>query len=251
MSAGKRRPSPGHLTKAPALVRLLDGSLVRRFKLARALTEFGYDVIEGDHDPVSLIGDGRCDLLLIEADQAPGALWPVEDLCQIARAHWRDCVIVQLAGEEDWSKERCRLSGITAALSKPVTTDALHACLQALLSTPEPLAPLLDMGILIDLERLGGRAFVAELVEQFAIECEALPQALELAAKARDDYAFCALLHALRSAAGNLGASRVFARCLAWRELSAMELAQDGDCRVAILRDDLAQTIIALRALPG
>jgi hypothetical protein len=30
-----------------------------------------------------------------------------------------------------------------------------------------------------------------------------------------------------------------------------MDLAQDGDCRVAILRDDLAQTIIALRALPG
>jgi two-component system sensor histidine kinase RpfC len=132
-----------------------------------------------------------------------------------------------------------------------VTTDALHACLQTLLGTPEPLAPLLDMRILVDLERLGGRAFVAELVEQFAIECEALPQALELAAKARDDYAFCALLHALRSAAGNLGASRVFARCLAWRELSAMDLAQDGDCRVAILRDDLAQTIIALRALPG
>lgn len=251
MSAGKLKPSPGYLRNAPALVRLLDDSRVRRFKLARALTALGYDVIEGNHDPASLILNGRCDLLLIDADQAPGALWPIEDLCQMARARWRDCVIALMTGDEDWTKERCRLSGITAALRKPVTPDALHACLQALLSTPEPLAPLLDIGILVDLERLGGRVFVAELVEQFAIECEALPQALALAAKARDAHSFCALLHALRSAAGNLGALRIFARCLSWRELSAVDLAQDGESCVAILRDELAQTIIALRALPG
>lgn len=252
MSASKLKPSPGHLTKTPALVRLLDGSLVRRIKLARALTALGYDVIEGDHDPASLIVNGRCDLLLIEADQAPGAPWPVEDLCKLARAHWRSCAIVLLVADGDqWPQGRREEAGIDAAFAKPLKADALHACLQTLLSKPEPETPLLDVSVLASLERLGGRAFVAELIEQFASECEALPQALELAAKARDDYAFCALLHALRSAAGNLGATRVFARCLAWRDLGAMDLAQDGMGRVALLRADLAQTLIALRALPG
>lgn len=235
--------------KAPALVRLLDGSRVRRFKLARALAAFGYDVDEAGYDPASLVRDGPCDLLLIEADQAPGGLWRLDEACRLARAHWRACAIVLLVADEtQWPQERRAAAGIDALLRKPITPDALHARLQALLHKLEPEAPLLDLRILEDLERLGGRAFVAELIGQFAHECEALPQALELAAQAGDDFAFCALLHALRSAAGNLGASRIFARCLAWRQATAPELAQDGAGRVALLRADLAQTLVALRA---
>jgi hypothetical protein len=83
------------------------------------------------------------------------------------------------------------------------------------------------------------------------VKCEALPKALESAALSGDAQAFGALLHALRSAAGNLGASRIFARCLAWRETSAAELARDGAARVAILRADFAQTLVALRAFAG
>lgn len=252
MSKSQAGPSARLSTQTPARVRLMDESRLRRFVLARALRAFGYEVTEGDCDPVSLVEDGPCDLLLIDADQAPGALCSLDDACKTARAHWPDCAIALLVADDDqWPQDRREDAGVDAALRKPVEPSALHACLEALLEKPAPEAPLLDLRVLADIERLGGRAFVAGLIEQFAGECETLPDALDLAAKARDDYAFCALLHALRSAAGNLGASRVFARCLAWRDLGALELSQDGESRVAILREDLAQTLVALRALPG
>lgn len=230
---------------------MLDDSKVRRFKLARALSALGYDVIASGHDPGALVDDGPCDLLLIEADQAPGAHWRLDDLCRLARAHWRSGVIALLVADaSQWPQERAEAAGLDAILRKPVTGEALHAFFEPLLRRRQPEA-LLDMGVLRDLENLGGRAFVAELIGQFARECEALPQALELAALAGDDDAFCTILHALRSAAGNLGASRIFARCLEWREASKLELAQDGARRIAILRADLAQTLVAMRAFAG
>ncbi len=250
-----KHTGPAPWPRSLALVRLLDDSRVRRFKRARALARLGYEVIESAAEPASLTGDGACDLLLIEADQAPGALWTLDDLSRLGRAHWPHCAIALLGADANaWPRARLAAAGIDEGLDKSFAPEDLGCVLQAASAAREsapPDAPLLDPHVLDGLERLGGRAFIAELIEQFAQECEALPKALESAALSGDAQAFGALLHALRSAAGNLGASRIFARCLAWRETSAAELARDGAARVAILRADFAQTLVALRAFAG
>ena len=246
---------PASWQQKRVLVRLLDDSRVRRFKRARALTRLGYEVIESAAEPASLMGRGACDLLLVEADQAPGALWTLDDLSRLGRAHWPHCTIVLLGADASaWPSARLASAGIDEALDTSFAPEDLRGVLQAACAARQsspPDAPLLDLHVLDGLERLGGRAFIAELIEQFAQECEALPKALESAALSGDAQAFGALLHALRSAAGNLGASRIFARCLAWRETSAAELADYGAARVAILRADFVQTLVALRAFAG
>lgn len=253
------RPDLKHVetrTRTRTLARLLDDSRVRRFKRARTLERLGYEVIEAAAEPASLTGQGACDLLLVEADQAPCALWTLDDLCRLGRAHWPHCAIVLLGADANgWPKARLAAAGIDEALHKSFAPEELRAVLLGVRHAApvaceaSPLdAPILDPHVLHGLERLGGAAFIAELIEQFVQECEALPKALETAALSGDAHAFGALLHALRSAAGNLGASRIFDRCLAWRETSAAELAVDGAARVAILRSDFTQTLIALRA---
>ena len=82
-----------------ALVRLLDDSAVRRFKRARILARLGYEVIESAAEPAILTGHGACDLLLVDSDQAPGALWTLDDLTRLGRAHWPHCAIVLLGAE--------------------------------------------------------------------------------------------------------------------------------------------------------
>ena len=87
-------------------------------------------------------------------------------------------------------------------------------------------APLIDDATVSALLRLGGERFLGALLDQFALECAMAPPALCAALRAGDVETFHALLHGLGSAAGNLGARRVFARCVAWRAASAAHLAR-------------------------
>ena len=112
----------------------------------------------------------------------------------------------------------------------------------------EKPAALIDMRALDDLEALGGRAFVDEIVAQFSSDASTVLTSLATALASGDVEMFRDSTHALRSCAANVGAKGVFTTCLAWRDVAADELAADGQAWLARLETELAG---AQRALDG
>jgi HPt (histidine-containing phosphotransfer) domain-containing protein len=86
----------------------------------------------------------------------------------------------------------------------------------------------LDSRALGDLEKLGGRDFVRDIVAQFVADAAAVLASLSAAVDARDPKNFREQAHALRSCAANVGAQNVYRMCLAWRDLDAQEIAASG-----------------------
>ena len=95
--------------------------------------------------------------------------------------------------------------------------------------------------------QLGGAEFLSGLLDQFAVECAMTPPALCAALRAGDWESFHAVLHGLGSASGNIGAWRVFLRCRDWRAATPARLAREGDAFLAVLAEDLARSLVALR----
>ncbi len=125
-------------------------------------------------------------------------------------------------------------------LGKPVDPDLLIRIVGDRLRTdaaPIALAPpksgsaevaAIERRAIDDLRRLGGDAFVQEVVGQFFRDAETIVSALAQHVQARDVHAFQEDAHALRSCAANIGAMSVYQLCLAWRQTSESQLAEDG-----------------------
>lgn len=136
-------------------------------------------------------------------------------------------------------KDAATMPGLDDVLQTPVNLDALAACLTRLSSvadeteTPaasEP-APSFNIAALRDLETLGGAEFARDIAQQFLDDAVGLLANIRAAAEACDEAAFRDQAHALRSCAANVGARAIYEHCLAWRDLDAATLAQQGrDC---------------------
>jgi two-component system sensor histidine kinase RpfC len=107
---------------------------------------------------------------------------------------------------------------------------------------PEPL----DARALADLEKLGGRDFVRDIVAQFVADAAAVLASLTAAVTSRDPRVFREQAHALRSCAANVGAQNVYRMCLAWRDLDAQEIAASGAEYMQMLEEEFARVRGAL-----
>lgn len=152
-------------------------------------------------------------------------------------------------------------AGLDGCIGKPIEPtellEAVNASLGASVSRPtsiepptqlEPLpeGPAIDPRILRDLEKLGGRNFIEDVIEQFVADASRLFPDLETAATAGDSIAFRDHIHALRSCAGNVGATGLYKMCLAWRAMGPRELAAHGTECVARLETEFARAASAL-----
>jgi two-component system sensor histidine kinase RpfC len=107
---------------------------------------------------------------------------------------------------------------------------------------PDPL----DARALGDLEKLGGRDFVRDIVAQFVADAAAVLAGLAAAVAARDTKNFREQAHALRSCAANVGAQNVYRMCLAWRDLDAQEIAASGAHCMQMLEEEFERVRGAL-----
>ena len=191
-------------------------------------------------------------------------------------------VVALTADATPSARSRCLEAGMEACLMKPVDADLLIATIDALAletaaldGVPEPgtaaitapvpqktpaaapVAAAINIQALDDLEALGGRAFVDEIVAQFSADASTVLSSLGSALASNDVEMFRDSAHALRSCAANVGAQGVFATCLAWRDVAGAELAADGQAWLAKLETELADarqalgTYLALRAAIG
>ncbi|MEN9709874.1 MAG: sensory/regulatory protein RpfC [Pseudomonadota bacterium] len=173
-------------------------------------------------------------------------------------------VIALTADATEQTAEKCRAAGMAACLNKPIEPQALlaavaqHARQSVPLAAPSTqIAPEdatasmepVDPRALSDLEKLGGKSFVSEIVAQFISDAALVLQKLGEAVQMQDVTGFRDHAHALRSCAANVGAQAVYRRCLDLRDIDESELARAGLTHVRALERDFASACGILRPL--
>lgn len=175
----------------------------------------------------------------------------------------RTPVVALTADVTDETRARCLEAGIDDCVTKPIDLPRLLATIDRLArSNPEegrdtaeastivsfdesarPVASPesgVNLQAILDLDRLGGRDFVGEVVAQFVADAGLLLKELAVAAQARDGARFRDEAHALRSCSANVGARAIYELCLSWRDMSDAELARAGLESVARLEREYA-----------
>ncbi len=179
----------------------------------------------------------------------------------------RTAIVALTADATVETRRRCLEAGMDDILTKPIDRQALLAWLgqfQAAkikkASRPEvgapddqPAAPALpaadqpiDETALRDLESLGGKAFVDQIVDQFVTDAASVLRELAQSVATGDAHAFREQAHALRSCAANVGARRVYELCLEWRAIDSAEVATRGEACVRQLEDEFSRVREAL-----
>ena len=141
-------------------------------------------------------------------------------------------------------RERCLAAGMDGYLSKPIDPAALFAALEQEAPLPAPVQPAppaeRPSGAPIDwkllLERLGDETLAVDVLRVFLADCPHRLVSIKAAVDAKDGPAIHSAAHALKGAAGNIAATRLFeaarvlerlgtedrfdAAAAAWRQLS-------------------------------
>lgn len=162
------------------------------------------------------------------------------------------------------ARSRCLEAGMDACATKPIDYDRLMDVIDTTIRgvAPHPAretardlgqrlagvvaAPVLDAEKLAELEALGGKGFVEELVDEFLVESDRLVRDLSDAVADENVTAFREAAHALRSSAANVGAGAIFELCLGWRQTDARALVTEGEDRVRVMVDELEKARRAL-----
>lgn len=166
---------------------------------------------------------------------------------------------------------RCEEAGMDACITKPIEPYRLLEIIGTLVhdvdKNPRPAAKTsgvascastrtgdrmatsaaVDLQTLNALENLGGKEFVDELAAQFLDDAADILRSLAEVTTSGNVEAFRDQLHALRSAAANVGARGIYEMCLAWRHITLEELASKGDVYFEKLRDEFAHVRTALQ----
>ncbi|HEY5226638.1 MAG TPA: response regulator [Methylovirgula sp.] len=151
-------------------------------------------------------------------------------------------------------------AGLDGCIGKPIEPtellDAVNSSL-GIVAAPAPTeasfgiddvaeGPAIDPRILRDLESLGGETFIEDVITQFVADASRLFPDLSASAVAGDAGMFHDHIHALRSCAGNVGATGLYKMCLAWRAIGARELASSGGECISRLEAEFARAASAL-----
>jgi two-component system sensor histidine kinase RpfC len=128
-----------------------------------------------------------------------------------------------------------------SAPGQPVTDIASHPRFR-----PASVLPVIDRRVLTELEQLGGKAFLSELIREFVRDAGGIVGDLAGAANECDVTLFRDKAHALRSGAANIGAKAMYDLCLQWRQITLAQLQENGPRHVERLRAELERAQGAL-----
>ena len=152
------------------------------------------------------------------------------------------------------TEQRCLQAGMDGCITKPITPARLIGLIEALVPQPSrddavtPISehprflkrtPALDLEILAELRALGGEDFVADLLENFIADAEALIERIEAEVACLNMTGFRFELHALCSGAANIGAASIRDVASA-RDVTGASLGNAGPVLVHRLRQELS-----------
>jgi two-component system sensor histidine kinase RpfC len=158
----------------------------------------------------------------------------------------RDCAAAGMADCITKPIDRTRLRAVLAQHGRRRTADVTPA--PAARHVPPAVAVVNDatVAVLVD---LGGSDFASELLGDFLVGADRAIADLRRAAGDGDMPAFRGAAHALKSAAGNVGADRIAWLCNRWCEESATALVDQAGDNVLLLTQELHAVQSAVQVL--
>ena len=180
-------------------------------------------------------------------------------------------VVALTADATEEVARRCEEAGMDACITKPIEPNRLLEIIATLVPEQNEDAQLVpssadvanypgarprlraaptsavDVQTLDALEELGGKDFVDELASQFIKDGNEVLDALAEAAASGDLKTFREQLHALRSAAANVGARGIYEMCLGWRHIAPEDFAIRGETHLKKLNEEFERVRMALR----
>ena len=180
-------------------------------------------------------------------------------------------VVALTADATEEVARRCEEAGMDACITKPIEPNRLLEIIATLVPEQNEDAQLVpssadvanypgarprlraaptsavDVQTLDALEELGGKDFVDELASQFIKDGNEVLDALAEAAASGDLKTFREQLHALRSAAANIGARGIYEMCLGWRHIAPEDFAIRGETHLKKLNEEFERVRMALR----
>jgi len=227
------------------------------------------EIVSDGQAAVDALLEGHFDLVLMDVNMPVMNGVEAAKLYRFASLGQRSVPIVALTADATAETEaRCREAGIDVCVTKPVEPARLLEVIASLtkgeneeISSPVPSDAVaditshpnfrpgqgVDIRVLENLEKLGGAKFVSDLVTQFLADAAEILREVEKSVSLRDLEAFKDRLHALRSAAANIGAQRLHEMCLSWRQIGLAELANQGDDHLRKLREEFKRVQTTLK----
>lgn len=225
---------------------------------------------------VYLADDGEMALAMLEAGEVPYDLAIVDmhmpgysgpEVVQ----RWRFMepghlpMVMLTADARNSAMDACLRAGADAFLTKPVNSRELMDVLARFAPTPAEGQPsaaepapsmpdpgalqVLDIQVLDELVRVGGRDLVLPVITSFQEEAAHILEGAAEALAARNQRLWHDQLHMLKGGAGDVGAARLRQACVEIERMSADELAQPGAASgLNRVRSALAESIEALSA---
>jgi two-component system sensor histidine kinase RpfC len=166
--------------------------------------------------------------------------------------------------------DRCQRAGMDGCLTKPIEPARLVEMIDWVVRTKRHAAsilgdeeeeaevaaeaaagdslPAIELQKLKELERLGGSAFVDDLVQQFLDDSVSVLRDLSDAVHSGNVESFREQAHALRSGAANVGARGIYQMCLDWRQIDSSALRRDGEHHVHDLEAEFERVRVALQS---
>lgn len=253
-----------------------DDNRVNRTVLSMILGRAGHETIEAENgeEALDILERDHVDLVLMDINMPVLDGLEATKLYRFASLGQQRVPIIGLTADVSLeAAEGCRLAGMDGCLTKPVEPERLVEMVRAsvppassetspkqgrdaarLVSdiTAHPRyraapTPVIDSQVLANLHALGGKQFVAGLVEDFLCDAAEIARHLDLASVAGDTRAFRLHAHAMRSIAVNVGALALIEACEAWQEIGPDGLITRGDRLAENLAAGLERTRHALR----
>ncbi|MGN7295290.1 ATP-binding protein [Rhizobium sp. SAFR-030] len=235
---------------------IADDNKTNQMVLGKVLEMAGHrhEIVEDGEAAVERMLKGDLDLVLMDVNMPVMNGIEATKFYRFASLGSRQIpVIAVTADATEEAARRCLEAGMAACVTKPVEPRYLLEVIGSILAdmVPEqadeiPAAdddapkdhPVIDPATCDALEKLGGSEFVDALLIQFAEDSVTALKALADAVAEENVQEFRNSAHALRSAAANVGAMRIYQMCLDWREINDPQLANEGERHVHHLRDE-------------
>jgi two-component system sensor histidine kinase RpfC len=237
--------------------------------ISKILGRVGHDVTIAENGEAALeaLHEGTYDLVLMDVNMPVMNGIEATKLYRFGELGMKRVPIVALTADATVEvSKRCEQAGMDGCLTKPIEPARLIEVIDRVVKPQEETAPALILELynsaapeiaaelpaielqkLDELKRLGGEDFVEDLVQQFLDDSIVVLRDLSRAARAGDATAFREHAHALRSGAANVGARGVYEMCLAWRQIDADTLRDEGSDRVHALEAEFGRVREALQ----
>ncbi|MFD1747157.1 ATP-binding protein [Rhizobium helianthi] len=237
---------------------IADDNKTNQMVVAKTLESGGhsFEIVENGEAAVDRMLHGRFDLVLMDVNMPVMNGIEATKFYQFASLGGPQIPVVGFTADATGeARERCLEAGMVECLTKPIEPKRLLDEIDRLLEGKETVAdagiaadasgqsadeqPVIDESTTEALAKLGGEDFVNALLGQFINDSASAMKALAHAVADEDVGEFRNSAHALRSAAANVGAMRIYQMCLDWREIADRELSQSGEFRLHELNAEL------------